>query len=790
MHDGLAGRSERAQRHGEKGVGLVSPFETRIEVLPAEALERNGLAVGPGGDGEALEDYLLRLLVVHVRAELLREVPGSGLLVLDRLEQDDVPALRAWLLQHAPGYTTAPEYLALRRVASSERVALRLLATLAWAEEGYPDIVRQELGDLRRQAMGNLGEFLRAAGVGEGGAHFRRGAVITPTPVGTVLMSHADSSLSWPAFIKPSMRDDVCHIIGQVLNGRYRIERQVDHGGMGAIYLACDMTLNDDEVAVKALLPNVGEWVISHFDDEIQALVDIDNPHIVKIRDKGVFQSDSGELRFLVMEYVEGENLLTHILRCGPLSCVDAAGIALQVASGLAETHEQGIFHRDIKPQNILLDSDVVKITDFGIASIHRGAAKENLAPRGVETNPSSTVGTPGYMAPEQIDPKRFGEVAAGTDIYALGVVMYNAVTQYMPFGEGVSQQLAGDYLPPSRLNPYVDPDFEAIIAKCLQLRKEDRYHSAQELMDALRRYQAGVREGKIPIVDVAAIDRLARSHALVVGPESVGLEDTEGHRLQLVDAFGDVETYGQVVQRSVTQGHTLMLREDGTVFGDGFGDDGELGLGDIQGATFVAAGPHCSYVVTERGDVVIRGYSPFSALLRQRDLQPVREVSCGSRQLALLHRDGALTIFEVTKAGRVRERANCLTDVQAVCSSDDATLVLHGGEGRVTFFGPEDDPRDVRAEWLHIHAIALDDQYAYGLRGDGTLEVMGSPEPIFDGGRFAAASSWRNILAIDAHYACLGAVDVHGMLHLAGDFQDLRSLEEGWRQVDIKGLL
>lgn len=554
---------------------------------------------------------------------------------------------------------------------------------------------------------------------------------------------------------------------------------------MGAVYVAQDRELGNKKVAVKFLLKdNVDkdnvEWINTHFDQEIQVLSTIDHPHIVRILDRYDPKSDSP--RYFVMEFVNGGDLESRFKREGAFDCKTAANITIDAASALKAVHGNGIYHRDIKPSNILLDGDVVKVTDFGIARVAGG--------NGNTTQEGYHPGTPIFQAPEQFDPNIYGKVGPETDIYALGEVMYWCVTGQYPFSGDPVQNLSAkcrcEYKPPHDFNPEVDGTFEAIIAKCLQPKKEDRYRTAQELIDALNEYLDSDRVKEKRPGKTTIMDRLARQHTFVVSPEAAGFADVEGHLFQLVDSYGEVEYLEHVVQCSMTRRHTLLLGDDGTVSGQGSNDDGELDFGGIEKARFVAAAPYCSYIVTSDGRVTVRGSSPFADVLSQAGGKPVREVSCEDKRLLLLHDDGTLTVLELSATGAVERIACDFADVRTVRSAGSGSVALCGDEGKVAFIGAGDDPRRVSG-WKGMHAIAIDDEYAYALRGDGTVAFAGSDISRYDGGRPDTVASWHGIVAIDARYSCVGALDVDGRLHLAGDFEYAEGLVDGWPSVILE---
>src|SRR5215831_3341274 len=227
------------------------------------------------------------------------------------------------------------------------------------------------------------------------------------------------------------------------LADRYRLERDLGEGGMASVYLARDVR-HGRNVAIKVLRPELGEAIgVERFLAEIRTTAVLNHPHVLPLFDSG---SADGSL-FYVMPVVEGESLRQRIDRAGPLAIDEGVRIASEVASALDHAHRHGVIHRDIKPENILLQDGKALVADFGIA----------LAPADGDTRLTLTgvsVGTPRYMSPEQM----LGERAldARTDVYAVGVLLYEALTGDTPFSGTTTHAIAAKVLterpaPPSR---------------------------------------------------------------------------------------------------------------------------------------------------------------------------------------------------------------------------------------------------------------------------------------------------------------------------------------------------
>lgn len=209
-------------------------------------------------------------------------------------------------------------------------------------------------------------------------------------------------------------------LVGKHISGRYKILKLIGGGGMSNVYLAHDIILSRD-VAIKILRYDLSneEELHRRFQREALSATSLTNPNIVSIYDVG----EDGDMHYIVMEYIKGKTLKQYIQEFSPLSAARSAHIMKQLTSAIAHAHENGIIHRDIKPQNILMDEEGnVKITDFGIAT-SLGATSF--------TQTNSVIGTVHYLSPEQA---RGGVATMKSDIYALGIVFYELLTGELPF--------------------------------------------------------------------------------------------------------------------------------------------------------------------------------------------------------------------------------------------------------------------------------------------------------------------------------------------------------------------
>ena len=277
---------------------------------------------------------------------------------------------------------------------------------------------------------------------------------------------------------------------GTFIADRYEIVGQVGTGGMSDVYKAKDHTLGR-YVAIKVLKSEFSEDTnfVSKFRTEAQSAAVLEHPNIVNIYDVG---SENG-IHYIVMEYVEGITLKTYIGKKGQLTYKEALSIAIQVGRGIQAAHAKNIVHRDIKPQNIIISTDgKVKVTDFGIAR----AVSEN-------TIHSDVMGSVHYASPEQA---RNGYVSSRSDIYSLGIVMYEMVTGRVPF-DGDStvavaiQHLQDEMDPPSKYAPNLPVSLEKIIQKCTQKSPDRRYDSMESLLIDLRKALLNPNEDFVTLV-------------------------------------------------------------------------------------------------------------------------------------------------------------------------------------------------------------------------------------------------------------------------------------------------
>ena len=265
----------------------------------------------------------------------------------------------------------------------------------------------------------------------------------------------------------------------RVLGGRYRLVRHLARGGMAEVYVAEDQLLNRT-VAVKILFPELAhdEAFVERFRREARAAASLNHHNIVSVYD---FGEDEGSW-FIVMEYVEGRNLRDIIRSEGQMDPPHAASLGAEVAAALAAAHAQGIIHRDVKPANVLIASDAgtVKVADFGIA--RAAGARQGL------TMPGTVLGTATYLSPEQA---QGAEVDFRTDVYSLGMVLYEMLAGKPPFtGDSpvaiAYQQLSQTAPPPSTHNADVPPALDAIVMRAMSKNPDERQATAEEIREEL----------------------------------------------------------------------------------------------------------------------------------------------------------------------------------------------------------------------------------------------------------------------------------------------------------------
>ena len=352
--------------------------------------------------------------------------------------------------------------------------------------------------------------------------------------------------------------------IGSFLSDRYEILSKVGAGGMSDVYKAKDHILSRF-VAIKVLKQEFSEdsSFVTKFRAEAQSAAGLEHPNIVNIYDVG---SENG-LYYIVMEYVEGITLKTYIEKKGQLSFKESASIAIQVARGIEAAHNKNIIHRDIKPQNIIISTDgKVKVTDFGIAK----ATSSN-------TISSDVMGSVHYASPEQA---RNGFVDGRSDIYSLGIVMFEMVTGRVPFDGDTTvavalQHLQEEIARPSIYAPDLPISFEKIILKCTQKTPDRRYQTIEELLTDIRRSLAHPDEdfvtiaplvdgGKTKVISPEELDKIKEGRGVA---EDLNDDDTDADN---GDEYADDEDDDDEYDES-------LLDDDDDEEDEDYDDDGKL---------------------------------------------------------------------------------------------------------------------------------------------------------------------------------------------------------------------
>jgi serine/threonine-protein kinase len=285
-------------------------------------------------------------------------------------------------------------------------------------------------------------------------------------------------------------------MLGKIFNQRYRLKEKIGSGGMADVFLADDLSLGR-EVAVKVLHHQFASdpAFIQRFRHEAQAAANLNHPNIVNIYDWG----NEGDQYYIVMEYVEGRDLKGILRAEGRILPERAAEITAEIAAALQFAHRRNLVHRDIKPHNIFITNlGQVKVMDFGIAREGNG---------GGITQTGVVMGTPQYISPEQAQ----GLAVDGrSDIYSLGVVLYEMLTGQVPFDDPspvavTYKQVREDAVPPSVVNPEVPPTLEAVVMKAMAKNPANRYQSAQEMKADLLRFLEGMPVSATPVLQETA---------------------------------------------------------------------------------------------------------------------------------------------------------------------------------------------------------------------------------------------------------------------------------------------
>ncbi|HEY3255973.1 MAG TPA: serine/threonine-protein kinase [Polyangiaceae bacterium] len=273
---------------------------------------------------------------------------------------------------------------------------------------------------------------------------------------------------------------------GQILGGKYRVDRVLGAGGMGMVVAATHLQL-DERIAIKFLLPEAlrNPEAVARFGREAKAAVKIRGEHVARVIDVGTFENGAP---YMVMEHLDGRDLSTLIHERGALPPIDAVDAVLQACEALAEAHALGIIHRDLKPANLFMvrrpdGTPSVKVLDFGISKLTAAGADHSM------TKTSAVMGSPLYMSPEQMTASR--HVDARTDIWAIGVVLFELLTGRVPFSAETLPEICGLILtaaPPAirDFSPAVPDGLQEVVRRCLEKDRDRRFANVSELANAL----------------------------------------------------------------------------------------------------------------------------------------------------------------------------------------------------------------------------------------------------------------------------------------------------------------
>jgi serine/threonine-protein kinase len=314
---------------------------------------------------------------------------------------------------------------------------------------------------------------------------------------------------------------------GTILAGKYRVDRVLGVGGMGVVVAAHHMQL-DEKVALKFLLPEAlgNQEAVARFAQEARAAVKIKSEHVARVSDVGTLENGAP---YIVMEYLDGEDLSAWIENRGPLPVEQAAEFLLQACEAIAEAHGLGIVHRDLKPANLFCirraDGQLsVKVLDFGISKF--GGIGAGSGPDLGMTKTSAVMGSPLYMSPEQMESSR--NVDARTDIWALGAILYELVTGKPPFlaetmPELIIKIMGSPSLPLANFRPDAPPGLEAMIQRCMEKDRTKRYPNVAELAHALMPFAP--RRARSSVERISGVIQAAglSASALALPPSSEG---------------------------------------------------------------------------------------------------------------------------------------------------------------------------------------------------------------------------------------------------------------------------
>jgi eukaryotic-like serine/threonine-protein kinase len=351
---------------------------------------------------------------------------------------------------------------------------------------------------------------------------------------------------------------------GEVLAGKYKVERILGRGGMGVVVAATHIHLRQ-KVAIKFLLPDATGEVVKRFLREARAAVRLRSEHVTRVLDVGELD---GGAPFMVMEYLDGSDLSRVLRKRGPLPIEEAVDYTLQACEAIAEAHSLGIVHRDLKPANLFLTtgtdgSAIVKVLDFGISKDsgqNDAGDEENQL-----TRTTAVLGSPYYMAPEQMRSTR--SVDARADIWSLGIILYQLVTKKVPFKADSFVELAlmvvnEDPKPPSTLRPDLPPELEEAILRAIKKKPDERYANVAELAAAIAPFgpaSALSHATRIARVQGAPVPSIVeRPSSLSVAPPPAAVATGSGSGPQSVASGSVASVSGGSVGSALSSGPSI----------------------------------------------------------------------------------------------------------------------------------------------------------------------------------------------------------------------------------------
>lgn len=359
---------------------------------------------------------------------------------------------------------------------------------------------------------------------------------------------------------------------GQILQGKYLIRERLGEGASGIVYIAEHLVLSS-EIAVKVLHPRFSESELMRrrFLDEARTLARLKSRHVVRILDADL---DASGIAFIAMEYVAGSDLERYIGERAPLPPLEAVRLALEVCRALEEAHGLGIVHRDIKPENILLAEDAsgvahVKVADFGLAKrVHLKMSRQS-------TSNDQPIGTPCYMAPEQM--LRPADVDHRADVFSMGVLLYEMLTGFLPFGgqtveETLQSVLSSEPTFASDLDERIPHELSELIQRCLVKNPEERLTSIVELIDELVFFQnrnADLDSEEVPLELMRSRTR-SGSAVSTSSPAVISITPT----VQEKSRWGVGLALGLVAVASLSLGTVLHSKEAAIQWSGEFQDD------------------------------------------------------------------------------------------------------------------------------------------------------------------------------------------------------------------------